>query len=200
MSSTPLVIHTDSLTIVSQFSELLLADKVLLEWTHANWWGFLLNLVHQRRGLHDSPLQLLWCPAHLLEHFPSPMLTDEEATRAGSSKQDIVLNRLADHFAKQQIHDTAQAVKGDLTCKEADVFARQLWLARCIGFAKSPQRLVKLWMLFPLRRRFSTRPDRCFQDGLGMSLLRSTCGKHKFRLTCRSVRVTNSLMQTFVFF
>ena len=138
MSSTPLVIHTDSLTIVSQFSELLRADKVLLEWTHANWWGFLLNLVHQRRALHDSPLQLLWCPAHLLEHIPSPMLTDEEATRAGSSKQDIVLNRLADHFAKQQIHDTAQAVKGDLTCKEADVFARQLWLARCNRLCKKP--------------------------------------------------------------
>ena len=141
MSTTPLVIHTDSLAIVSQFSELLLADKVQLEWTHANWWGFLLNLVHQRRNLHASPLQLLWCPAHLLEHIPSPMITDEAATRAGSSKQDIVLNRLADHFAKQQIQDTARAIKNDLVCKEVDVLARQLWLAQCNRLCKKPAEL-----------------------------------------------------------
>lgn len=36
----PMVIHTDSLTIVNQFTELLRLDCLQLEWTHAQWWGF----------------------------------------------------------------------------------------------------------------------------------------------------------------
>ena len=42
----PIVVHTDSLTIVKQFAELQRLDKVQLEWTHSQWWGFLLALIH----------------------------------------------------------------------------------------------------------------------------------------------------------
>ena len=137
-ASQPLVIHTDSLTIVQQFSTLLRDDKVSVEWTHANWWGHLLTLLHQRRAFHDSPLQLLWCPAHLLEHIPSSQITEEEAQRAGSTLRDIVLNRLADYHAKQHISETARAIKAELASKEADVFARQLWLSKCNRWCKKP--------------------------------------------------------------
>ena len=138
MASQPLVIHTDSLTIVQQFSSLLRDGKVQLEWTHANWWNFLFDLLVQRRGLHDSPLQLLWCPAHLLEHLPSTMITEEDAVRVGSSRQDIILNRLADNLAKKQIQQIANSIRADLALKEADVFARQLWLSKCNRVCKKP--------------------------------------------------------------
>lgn len=134
----PVIVHTDSLTIVQQFAELLLDDMVHLEWTHANWWSFLQSLLHQRKHLSDSPLQLIWCPAHLLEHIPAHALTEEDAERAGSTKQDIILNRLADHFAKQHIRDSARAVKAELVNKETDVFARQLWLAKINRVCKKP--------------------------------------------------------------
>ena len=75
----PLVIHTDSLTIVKQFLVLLQTETVQVEWTHANWWSFILDQLLHRKELHPSPLQLLWCPAHLLEHVPSQALTDELA-------------------------------------------------------------------------------------------------------------------------
>ena len=138
MAPQPLVIHTDSLTIVQQFSSLLGDGVVQLEWTHANWWNFLYNLLVQRRIFHDSPLQLIWCPAHLLEHIPSSMVTEEEAVRVGSSRQDIVLNRLADTVAKNRIQKAARDIKADIVMKEADVFARQLWLSKCNRFCKKP--------------------------------------------------------------
>ena len=67
----PLVIHTDSLTVVNQFHDLLRLDAVQIDWTHSNWWGFLHTLLHQRRCCCECPLQLQWCPAHLLEHLPA---------------------------------------------------------------------------------------------------------------------------------
>lgn len=130
IASQPIVVHTDSLTVVNQFNELLRLGSVQVEWTHANWWGFLLALLHQRRGFCEAPLQLVWCPAHLLEHIPADLLTEEAATYAGSCKRDILLNRVADDFAKQQIAKIAVHVKADLRMKETDVFARQLWLAK----------------------------------------------------------------------
>ena len=138
MAPQPLVIHTDSLTIVQQFSSLLGDGVVQLEWTHANWWNFLYNLLVQRRIFHDSPLQLIWCPAHLLEHIPSSMVTEEQAVRVGSSRQDIILNRLADTVAKNHIQKAARDIKADIVMKEADVFARQLWLSKCNRFCKKP--------------------------------------------------------------
>lgn len=128
----PLVVRTDSLTVVNQFNELLRLGSVQVEWTHTNWWGFLLTLIHQRRrrGYCDVPLQLVWCPAHLLEHIPADLLTEVEANAAGSCKRDILLNRLADDCAKQQIAKLAVHIKADLRMKETDVFARQLWLAK----------------------------------------------------------------------
>lgn len=50
MANSPMVIHSDSLTIVNQFNELLRTDQVQLEWTHTNWWGFLHLLLHQRKA------------------------------------------------------------------------------------------------------------------------------------------------------
>lgn len=85
---------------MKQFATLLERDQVQREWAHANWWGFLLTLLQQRRGYFVAPLRLQWCPAHLLEHVESQALTDEAATLAGSNKQDIMLNRFADKLVK----------------------------------------------------------------------------------------------------
>ena len=113
-----------------------------MEWTHSNWWGFILTLLRQRRGFFPTPLLLVWCPARLLEHIPSFEVTEADAIEAGSTRQDIVLNRLADHVAKQHINDLAKAIKTDLTVKENDVFARQLWLAKLNRVCKQPEQPV----------------------------------------------------------
>ena len=134
----PLVIHTDSLTIVKQFLVLLQTETVQVEWTHANWWSFILDQLLHRKELHPSPLQLLWCPAHLLEHVPSQALTDELANKAGSTRQDIILNRLADNCAKQHIAQLASETRSGLHLMEHDVFARQLWLSQLNRMCKKP--------------------------------------------------------------
>lgn len=143
MAKSPLVIHSDSLTIVNQFNELLSTDQVRLEWTHTNWWGFLHLLIHQRKAFFEPPLQMTWCPPHLLESVSSDDVTDEAAAAVGSTRQDIVLNRLADHFAKQSIHALAKGIKADLATHENDVFARQLWLAKINKFCKKPEGTVQ---------------------------------------------------------
>ena len=79
LAEQPLVVHSDSLTIVNEFNDLLRVGRVQVERTHTNWWGFLLTLIHQRSGYCDTPLQVMWCPAHLLEHIPAASLTDGEA-------------------------------------------------------------------------------------------------------------------------
>ena len=114
MAHGPLVIHSDSLTIVNQFNELLGTNQVQHAWTHSNWWGFLLHLIHQREALFAPPLQMIWCPAHLLEHVASHDITDDDALQVGSTRQDIVLNRCADQFAKHFIHGLAKGIKADL--------------------------------------------------------------------------------------
>ena len=130
MAETPLVIHTDSLTIVNPFTDLLRLGHVQIDWTHANWWNFLHLLIHQRNGSCAMPLQLVWCPAHLLEHLPAELITEADATAAGSTKRDILLNRLADDHAKQHIWMLAAREKLILQTMEVDVFARQLWLSK----------------------------------------------------------------------
>lgn len=86
---------------------------------------------------------MIWCPAHLLENVPCHDITDEAAELVGSTRQDIVLNRLADHFAKQSIHGLAREIKADLAVRENDVFARQLWLAKINKFCKKPDGTVQ---------------------------------------------------------
>ena len=142
MAEQPLVVHTDSLTVVDQYRELLRLDCVQVEWTHTSWWGFLHTLLHQRQGFCDTPLQVVWCPARLLEHIPADDLTDEPATAAGSNRQDIPPNRPADWHAKQQIDKHARRVHADIRLKEQDVFARQLWLANLNKACKKDTPLV----------------------------------------------------------
>ena len=141
----------------------------------------------------------------LLEHIPSPMITDEAATSVqGSSKQDIVLNRLADHFAKQQIQDTARAIKNDLVCKEVDVFGSgSLWLAQCNRLMQESLLRLREYrgVQVPLSWKFSIRPDRCFQDGHGMCPSDAVfVASTNSVWICRFVRATNSPMQISEFF
>ena len=134
----PVVVHSDSLTIVNQFGDLLRHDKIQMEWTHAQWWGFLLTLIHRRRQYIAQPLKLVWCPAHLLEEFAIDQITEQQARDAGSTLQDIRLNRTADEFAKHHIHGAAAKLKAELQTKENDVFARHLWLAKINRACKKP--------------------------------------------------------------
>lgn len=134
----PIVVHSDSLTIVKQFAELQRLDRVQVEWTHAQWWGFLLALIQRRRQAFDPPLHLVWCPAHLLEHLPIEMISEQEAINAGSNVKDIHLNRKADEFAKHCIHVEATKLKAELLTQEADVYARQLWLSKLNRACKKP--------------------------------------------------------------
>ena len=132
------MVHTDSLTIVNQFQEMQRIGHVQVEWTHTNWWGFLCALVAQRQHHCEHVLQVVWCPAHLLEDTPVSELTDAMAHAAGSNKQDIILNRRADLLAKQQLDETARLYKHDLALKENDVFARQLWLTKINKACRKP--------------------------------------------------------------
>ena len=139
MADRPLIVHSDSLTIVNQFADLQQHDRIQLEWTHAQWWGFLLTLIHRRRYLCATPLQLAWCPAHLLEHLSIAEITPQQAQDAGSTVQDIWLIRKADQVAKNVIDQAANKIKCELRVKEVDVYARQLWLSKLNRACKKPE-------------------------------------------------------------
>ena len=145
----PLVVHSDSLTIVQQFAELQASDRVQMEWTHVQWWGFLLALIHRRRSEYDPPLQLVWCPAHLLEHLPVEQISEQQALAAGSTLQDICANRKADECAKLQIQADALKLKADQQMKEADIFARQLWLSKLNRECKKPDTVSQAASMVP---------------------------------------------------
>ena len=127
----------------------------------------MLSVIQQRRGYFVAPLRLQWCPAHLLERVHSYDLTGEEALSAGSNKNDIVLNRLADHHAKDQIADLAKSIKADLQLKHADIFARQLWFSKMNRVCKKPDTPAE-----PKPRRVALLlRSSCALDGRGTVML-----------------------------
>lgn len=136
-SDSPVIIHTDSLSVVQVFQQLIDREHVDPAWAHADWWGFLLQLILLRRSSCNVPLRLLWCPAHKLEHL-QPQEISEGLQQHATTKQDIVLNRIADQTAKDFLREEAAALLLASAQQKEAVYKQQRWLALLNRLCKPP--------------------------------------------------------------
>ena len=100
-SEQPCYCKTDCASFVSQVNFIIANLYIPADFLHFEWWTFLLQIYIMRLEVCSTPLSISWIPSHLLEDFPTSLITFQQAIQAGSSWEDIFCNRRADFFAKQ---------------------------------------------------------------------------------------------------
>eukprot|EP00438_Fugacium_kawagutii_P031981 Skav207042 [mRNA] locus=scaffold975:323416:330901:- [translate_table: standard] len=100
MASGPCRIYTDCQTLVDPFHSLVHSRVVDPGWNHHSWWCWLWELIQKRLCFHTHPLELEWIPAHKSDNISVDRITDEFARSVGTSKRNIINNRLVDGLAK----------------------------------------------------------------------------------------------------
>ena len=126
----PCIIHTDSLTIVQQFQDLLSCSVLPHHLQHYAWWQFLFNLIEERGGRENSPLHIVWCPAHNWDHLPLECITDEMLGFKNLSRADLTNNRKADLVAKEQLEGYARRESLHASRVLCFIQKHHLWLAK----------------------------------------------------------------------
>ena len=125
----PLKIFTDCQTVVKQFRQPK-ETKVIDHWSHPSWWNAILHQLQQRSHRHTDPIQVVWIPAHLYEHLPIEVITEEWAEAKGTTRQHIHLNRVADKHARSCAHQQAAVAPDDQSWLYSAILAKQNWLTK----------------------------------------------------------------------
>ena len=126
----PCIIHTDSLTIVQQFQDLLNGSGLPHHLQHYAWWRFLFKLIEERGGRENSPLHIVWCPAHSWDHLPLECISDEMLGFKNLSRADLINNRKADLVAKEQLEGYARRESLHASRVLCYIQEHHLWLAK----------------------------------------------------------------------
>ena len=126
----PCIIHTDSLTIVQQFQDLLNGSGLPHHLQHYAWWRFLFKLIEERGGQENSPLHIVWCPAHSWDHLPLECISDEMLDFKNLSRADLTNNRKADLVAKEQLEGYAKRESLHASRVLCYIQEHHLWLAK----------------------------------------------------------------------
>ena len=126
----PCIIHTDSLTIVQQFQDLLNGSGLPHHLQHYAWWQFLFKLIKERGGRENSPLHIVWCPAHSWDHLPLECITDEMLGFKNLSRADLTNNRKADLVAKEKLEGYARRESLHASRVLCYIQEHHLWLAK----------------------------------------------------------------------
>ena len=126
----PCIIHTDSLTIVQQFQELLNGSGLPHHLQHYAWWRFLFKLIDERGGQENSPLHIVWCPAHNWDHLPLECISDEMLDFKNLSRADLTNNRKADLVAKEQLEGYAKRESLHASRVLCYIQEHHFWLAK----------------------------------------------------------------------
>ena len=98
---TSLRVFTDCKTLVDKFNYVIEHGLVPTCWAHYSWWIFLFDIVRRRNLVYRNAVQLFWIPAHKFESIPCDLITSDMAKAAGTTVQNIRLNRIADFSAKE---------------------------------------------------------------------------------------------------
>ena len=93
-------IFMDCKSVVDRFQVLVNLPEVPHDWSHGNWWKFLLHLWTHKFGRNHEAFQISWVPARLCESMPVEMISNELAYSCKSTVLDIDCNRRADFAAK----------------------------------------------------------------------------------------------------
>ena len=102
VSSTSVHIFSDCRSVVDHFLQLDQLQDIPQSWPHRPWWLFLHKLVSQRRMVHSQAVQVDWVPAHLFEHMPVELISEELAAAKGTTRLHIFCNRVVDLRAKHE--------------------------------------------------------------------------------------------------
>lgn len=128
-ASGPCVVYTDSETIVKLFAQIQVGG-IPLNVSHRSWWVWIMGLWRERRASHPDPFRLVWIPSHLLPHISTAALTDELAGKAGSTKQHIAMNRIADHIAQKTALEMCVVPWANQSHLMQQILQRQEWLTQ----------------------------------------------------------------------
>ena len=128
-SDAPLICKSDSKTVVDQVLTLIRTHEVSSSWMHFEWWCFLKTVYLQRYEQHSCPLWVQWIPAHVLEHLPCELISQELALQHNTTWTDIFCNRRADKFAKIARKKNRQLDSITFDKQSSSIGKWQRWLA-----------------------------------------------------------------------
>ena len=88
------------------------------------------KLIEERGGQENSPLHIVWCPAHSWDHLPLECITDEMLGFKNLSRADLTNNRKADLVAKEQLESYVR--RESLLASRVLCYIQEhhLWLAK----------------------------------------------------------------------
>lgn len=127
-SEYPIVCHSDCLSLCNQVVEMITYKKVNPTWPHLEWWNFLYQVFESRLQWADVPLQVKWCPAHILEHLPLEMISNQQAREHNTTWLNIARNREADKQAKRACVSQKTLTNDQRACDHKSIIDWQLWI------------------------------------------------------------------------
>ena len=83
-----------------------------------------------RLQVHPCPVELVWIPAHKLEHLPTEVISNELAAAYHTEPRHIHLNRVADFAAKKQADDACSVFPHMRSELLRAVLGHQEWLTK----------------------------------------------------------------------
>ena len=128
-ASTPAIVFSDCQSAVSQVASFLANGIIDVRWQCQAWWRKFRTLVELRRGIHPRPFSVTWIPAHVLESVPDCMVTEENAREHATTKQHILLNRVADRVAKHLAHRLSPVDSAVHLQAKQEIYKHQHWLS-----------------------------------------------------------------------
>lgn len=137
-SDSPIVCHSDCLSLCNQVEQLIQQRKVDPSWAHLEWWNFLLYIFNIRLQWSDNPLAVEWCPAHVLDHLPLEMISTQQARQHNTTWLNIARNREADKQAKQACSSQKPVSDHQRACDHKSITDWQMWITNiCALVAES---------------------------------------------------------------
>ncbi len=127
-SDRPLIVHTDCDSLVKMINQFPDLPAIPTEWPHFTWFAFLFQVFHIRRSVCSSPLELKWCPSHILEDTPWFMISQAQAISYHTTVQNIWHNRTADRCAKSCVKKQLASNDRPLFDVIEDAIKWQKWL------------------------------------------------------------------------
>ena len=126
----PIHVFMDCQTVTKQFQQMVQTLAVDPQWSHQRWWQMILECLQIRRQKMRDPIVLEWIPAHVCENIPVHMIPQDVLIAKNTTRQHILLNRLADRHARHAAVQHSAIHPDDQHMLFNAVLAKQNWLTR----------------------------------------------------------------------
>ena len=148
-SDSPITCHSDCLSLCNQVNELIAVGKVDPTWAHLEWWNFLYLIYVTRCECVQKPLQVQWCPSHILDHIPVELISEQQARQFNTTWISIARNRLADRVAKNACFKQKPVTDFQKECDYKATVEWQMWITKICALVSEtsvdPDKKNKPW-------------------------------------------------------